>query len=119
VAKRESEPAEQPEAGALSELLALERQLADEIAAAESEAESITETARQEAAALEQGIAESFASDIRVLRETIDREADEQIRTIEGRADGECARFGSVDEATLSRLANAVAAEVAGESDDT
>jgi vacuolar-type H+-ATPase subunit H len=98
--------------GALAELVETERRIGSQVAAAETEAERLVESARAQVGSAADDAAGALDEALLELRESIERECAEAIRSIEERAASEAERYRRVREAEVSRLAEWVVSQL-------
>ncbi len=99
--------------GGLAELLELEEQLGQRLAAGQDEATRIVEAAREQAAELESGSAPRLREALDELRGQIEQERDAKLGEIEARADAEASRYEQVQPQTIDKLARWLASRAA------
>jgi hypothetical protein len=106
-------PGQRP-VSALDDLLTVEQEIAGILASAEKEASALLATARDEAAATA-GVAESaLGIELAALDEQARAERDAATKAIEDEAARSVQHYRELDDATVARLAEAMAVDVAG-----
>jgi hypothetical protein len=99
---------------ALDELLATEREIAAQMAAAEHEASELTMAARGEAETIERDAAAALATEMATLDKRAGDSRAELTRKLEDDGARLVARYRSLPDAEIGRLAAFVASEITG-----
>jgi hypothetical protein len=101
-------------ASALDDLLTVEQEIAGILAAAEQEADAVLAKARAEAAAIAGDAELALSIELAHLESQAKAEQLAAAKAIEDEAAISVARYRALDDATILRLAETMAAEVAG-----